>query len=210
MIFYHLDRLNTFPIETNKQLLQPNGTQNTDAANLLFQSLFQNGISKQGERYLNPFDEKLGNYKDAKDTYNNCKIYTVEYVFEIVRMIHFPDCPSRFTSLFACQTKRDVKLWYDLLRGNKMNFSKTTIKKIETTGKTFICDSYWRDYSLDLKDKNGNVLSPVFSPFAYHEFAKNYWSGKQTNTPRMEVLCELPVTVIESVPISDYLNGNTH
>ncbi|MBO5208032.1 MAG: DUF2441 domain-containing protein [Lachnospiraceae bacterium] len=202
MILYHLDRQNTLPTDKSKQLSFPIDTRNTLEANTLFNSLYPNGISKTGERYLNPFDIRLDTLESSKNTCANFRIYTIEYVFEMVRLLHFPHFPSRLTSLFACRCPEDVVHWYNILCKNSMDTSNATVKIIETSNKTFIGDSFWRDDLLTLKVDAAR--QSVFSPFAYHEWAKKYWNGVTSASPSIEVLCELPVTVIESIPYSSF------
>lgn len=202
MILYHLDRQNTFPTDKSKQLSIPINTPNTLKANILFNSLYSNGISKVGALYLSPFTIQLDTPEDSKNTCENFRIYTIEYVFEMVRLLHFSHLPSRFTSLFACQSPEDIKYWYDILRRNPMDISNAVVKIIETSNKTFVADSFWRDRLLS--QKIGTDSQAVFSPFAYHEWAKNYWNGIHSDSPSLEVLCELPVTVIDTISLSSF------
>lgn len=202
MILYHLDRQNTFPNNSNEQLIHPIETMNVTEANNFFNSEYPNGISYQGKRYLNPFDIRHDTLKESEVTCSNYNIYTIEYVFEMVRLLYFSDRPSRFTSLFACKTMKDAKRWYDILKPNLKHSCHVTVKKIETNGKIFIADSFWRDDKFYLND----IQHQVFSPFAYHEWARKYWKGDFSTQPVLEVLCELPVTVLESIPISKCFN----
>lgn len=206
MILYHLDRNDTFPCKHSEQLIYPVETTNTYEADEFFRSIYPKGISTVGKRYLDSFYEELSAPLKAIDTYNNARVHTIEYVFEMVRLFHFPNRPSRFTSLFACKDIKGVKMWYNYLVQNKhdINMSKATIKKIKTSQKTFTGDAFWRDQPLTL-ESDGNKL-PVFSPFAYHMWAIHYWNGDSTNSPRPEVLCELPVDVIDSFPVPDFFS----
>lgn len=199
MILYHLDRSNSFPYDHKSQLIHPIATVNTVEANKLFNSIYTKGFSYTGIRYASPFDVKLSNYEDAISTYENSRIFTIEYVFEMVRLLYFNDLPSRLTSLFSCQTIQDVKKWYNTLSQNNKITSQATIKKIETNNKIFIGDSFWRDDKFHI----GNDQHQIFSPFAYHEWARKYWNGIISPHPSIEVLCELPVTVLESIPVSE-------
>lgn len=204
MIVYHLDRKNSFPSDPSLQLSHPIDTINTKEANIFFNSAYPKGFSYTGLRYANPFDVKLSDYNSSKATFENFRIFTIEYVFEIVRMFHFPQCPSRFTSLFACREKKDVKCWYEILSKNSMDTSNTTVKIIETSNSFFIGDSSWRDKRQNLITEEHSEPFPIFSPFAYHEWAKYYWSGYLSENPKYEVLCELPVTVLDSIPYSSF------
>lgn len=208
MTLYHLDRTNTFPSDKNEQLSFPVNTNNTISANNFFQTIYPHGISETGKRYLNTFDIQTATFEHSKQTCENFRIYTIEYIFEMIRLHHFSHLPSRFTSLFACETPQDIKSWYEILKGNAMDTSNATVKTIETHGTTFCADSQWRDKRLTLK-QNGDIVQ-VFNPFAYHEWAYHYWNGKRTENPLIEVLCELPVTVTRSVPLPEFLDSFIH
>lgn len=204
MILFHLDRQNTFPSDKAKQLSYPINITNTTAANNLFRTIYPHGISKTGERYLSYFDVRSETFEQSKETCFNYRIYTIEYIFETVRSFLFPERPSRFTSLFACSDPKGIKYWYELLKNNTMDTSKASVKIIEPSGITFTADSYWRDEPVSLS--SSHMDWSTFSPFVYHERAKQYWRGKFTDHPSIEVLCELPVTVCENIPLQTFLN----
>lgn len=209
MICYHIDRQNTFPEQPDQQLLHTK-TANTDGANAIFKKLYPKGISKTGERYLNPFDVKTLSYEDIRQTCENYRIYSIEYALEVVRLLQFKCHPSRFTSLFACEQEEDVRTWAKILSRNSMDMTHATVKTIEITNGYFIGDSAWRDEPLKLVQQleNGEEKrTPAFSPFAYHYWAIQYWLGKQTREPRTEVLCRLPVLVLNSLPLVEFLGG---
>ncbi len=201
MILYHLDRLNTFPSELDRQIIYPIRTNNLSEANTLFESFYTKGISKTGERYLNVFT-----VDKTVDAFENLRIFTIEYIFETVRLEHFPQLPSRFTSLFACQAKEDVVLWYNTLKPNTTSISDATVKVIETSGATFVADSFWRDNKLILNSEDGSQLE-VFNPFAYYIRAQKYWTGERSTNCHPEILCELPVNVLDSIPISNFIGS---
>lgn len=211
MILYHLDRQNTFPSDVNKQLLFPDKMNNIPEAHLFFQNIYPHGISRTGIRYLNSFEIQTTTLKQSQQTCENFRIYTIEYAFEIVRLLHFPHLPSRFTSLFACPDASSIKDWYERLKNNQMDASNASVKVIETSGTTFTADTRWRDAPLILETDNKQQLQ-IFNPFAYHELAKQYWSGKpyDDNIPHIEILCELPVMVLESIPLTEFLNCHKH
>ncbi len=206
MLLFHLDRLNTLPAQSSKQLL-PVKTCNTLQASAHFKSLYPSGVSKTGQFYLNPFDSDLSDDDSLKQTCENYRIYCIEYIFEIVRQMYFSCLPSRFESLFACKNKDDIITWSKILSCNSMDISNATVKIIDANNGFFIGDAKWRDMPLNITDSATKKVYPVFSPFAYHEWAIQYWSGMLTDRPRMEVLCKLPVTVVESVPLSEFLCG---
>ncbi len=207
MVFYHIDRSGAFPENAEDQLHQAKAgsmlTKNTVEANKLFESLYPQGIGQLGERYLDVFDDDISALEKAELTRNNFRVFTIEYIFEIVRLIKFPQWPSRFTSLFACKYPKDVMLWYDMLKENTPDIDKSIVRMVEVEpGKYFVGDAFWRDQQLTFDER------PVFSPFAFHCLAEQYWAGCQhpgSENSKWEVLCKLPVAVKTSVPIVDFL-----
>ena len=137
MILYHVDRKNSFPSDHKSQLKYPINTVNIREADTLFNSIYPKGLSYTGIRYASPFDIDLENYDNAKATFENSRIFTIEYVFEMVRLLYFPKRPSRFTSLFACQKIEDVRRWCNILSQNSKIPRHATIKKIETNSNAF-------------------------------------------------------------------------
>lgn len=200
MKFYHLDRIGTLQ---NGTLVQSTPTFNALNAyvNANIPKFYPSGISKTGERYLSPFDIDVTDLQHAKDTIFNAQVFMIEYIFETVRKTNFPNCPSRFTSLFACKDLYSIKKWFNILSTNNMDCTNAHVLKIRPKGRIFIADSVWRDESLSINGKS------VFSTFAYEEFAINYWSGISTKNPIYEVLCELPVEIIKSIPYDSNLDG---
>ncbi len=206
MMFFHIDRLGTFPQKKEEQRIPTQNTYNTREAERMFEMLYPNGVNKMGHLYLSPFDIDMSG-SGINGTLENHRIFTIEYAFEMVRLLRFPELPSRFQSLFACQAEQDVCDWYNILKENHYDMSRAVVKIIETDD-CFVADAAWRDKRLEINGSSEigkHVKYTVFSPFAYHAWAYDYWSGKPTSNPKIEVLCRLPVSVIGSVPIAEFL-----
>jgi hypothetical protein len=189
MLLYHLDRSNSLQLNSNIQL-KPLVSYNPSETTNFINSLFENGVSCMGQTYLN-----FCNYSDS-DLANT---FNIEFIFESVRRENFRDIPSRFTSIFATQTLEQLKVWYSHMGYDKTSIAQPSIKVIETNN-SFRFDASWRD--IQILDNNQNRL---FSPFAYYYYAQQYWSGKIGSYPRMEMLCPLPVSVIDTMPIETIL-----
>lgn len=131
-------------------------------------SLFPDGLSVHGERYL------LNN-----NSRGNIASPMIELLFENVRRAHFPNSPSRFQSFFACcsveearqfraeYASGDAPIWKIYSDGQ---YCKGNMRLLDSSQTTLIC-SY---------------------------LAHEYWSGSQGPTEfsgLTEVVLKLPVTV---------------
>lgn len=131
-------------------------------------SLFPDGLSVHGERYL------LNN--NSRGTIASPMI---ELLFENVRRAHFPDSPSRFQSFFACCSAEEAREFQDAY-GNGI----APIWEIYSDGQ--YCKG-----NMCLLDSNQTTL---FCSYLAHE----YWSGSQGPTELSgltEIVLKLPVTV---------------
>lgn len=164
------------------------------------QKTFPHGISAMGAQYLT--------YCSITDT-KKIIAFATEYIFESVRREQFSNLPSRFQALFASYDAQGISLWFNQLASNE-DISKDELLKSATVKKiiyddseSFKADAMWRDYVVLLADG-----SHRFSPTFIHEMAIHYWNGIITDSPRHEVLISLPVTVVDSIPLEEFLLGN--
>jgi hypothetical protein len=136
-------------------------------------SLLPSGLSAHGERYL------LSN-----DSRGSIASPIIELLFENVRKAHFPDCPSRFQSTFACcsfaccsvEEAQQFKTFY--------GEDNSPIWEIYTEGPVF-------KRNMRLLDNNQTNL---ICSYLAHE----YWSERQGPAELSgltEVFLELPVKV---------------
>jgi len=131
-------------------------------------SIFSNGFSQHGERYLLKGD-------GTGNTSNNSAI---ELLFEYIRQSHYPEVTSRFQSFFACETLREAKKF----RGE---FGKNTDKIFEV----FTDNNYFKgNMSLLQNDQTSLICS-----YLGHE----YWRGNTVPELEefWEILLDLPVTI---------------
>lgn len=131
-------------------------------------SLFPDGLSVHGERYL------LNN--NSRGTIASPMI---ELLFENVRRAHFPDSPSRFQSVFACCSVEEASQ-FRAAYGNR----EAPIWEIYS-------DSQYCKGNMRLLDSNQTTLVCSY-------LAHEYWSGNQGPVELAgltEVVLKLPVSV---------------
>lgn len=127
--------------------------------------LFPNGVSSHGEQYfLDPNSIIRG--KDP----------IIELIFEYVRRSYFKNLPSRFESVFAFGSIKDVKNY-------KCNFDGI-VWEVESE-KFFKADASYLDLG-------NSILCSSYN-------AHNYWSGLCSSEPQWELLLIPPVKVIKPI-----------
>ena len=116
----------------------------------------------------------------------------IEIVFELVRQLHFPDAPSRLTSLYACETIEQAKQWQQLFfenfhhdRNEDIEQMANGLWEIEFTTNARLYDASFLDVPPD----------SIFSYIQHLECAYNYWNGNLSKTPLPELLVPYPVTI---------------
>ncbi|WP_410686116.1 DUF2441 domain-containing protein [Citrobacter braakii] len=117
------------------------------------------------------------------------KALLIGLVFELVRRSHFPEKPSRYQSLFACEQLNEVKQFRALLAEERGDENILTAPIYEVL-------SWEPVHRGDMNLLNGNC--PVLE--LYHR-AHLYWSGepapvkkgKEEEKPFWELLIPLPV-----------------
>ncbi len=114
---------------------------------------------------------------------NNYDFAIRELALEDIRKHNFPKYPSRFKSLFVCDTLEDALVWFPLI-GYKQQDTK--LLKLKCTGKLFVGDS-----RVNRKDNNSYARQL--------EQSLKYWQGEQTSSPRFECLFEGTAEVVEVV-----------
>lgn len=175
-----MDRFNKLPLGEINLDMNCFGESNSGAI-ACYRDFFPNGISMAGYAYLMP------THKDSVILFESI----AETIFEYVRRIYFNEKPSRYQSIFACETMEDVKNWdrYFNCNGNFI------VKKLEFES-CFKGDIAWRDHALVVSDGNGNVCNG-FNTALLYSCAKQYWSGVISPNPRLELVIPLPVLVLE-------------
>ena len=98
--------------------------------------------------------------------------YIIEHVFEEIRLLFYPDKPSRFSSVFACADMNQLNLW-----GSQMNVAQNCpVWEIETPT-LFLADSAF------LRCLSGTHGQQVFDFSLARAFAHEYWQGATVAHP---------------------------
>lgn len=113
-----------------------------------------------------------------------------ELALELVRQRKYPSLPSRFECFFAHETKENAFKW-------AMRYLKpdAIFQIAEVDSDNFYkLDSSW--FTPEHGITNLNLQSNPLTLSSACEIADNYWAGKMTNTPNIEVLIPLPCRII--------------
>lgn len=193
-MLYHLDRSGTLKPGMNLTLDQVKSDKELGVEGVLLsvRKMFPEGVSKFGLRYLKTScscADKL-ELHTPHGVPSNTPSAIIEAIFELVRRADFPDIPSRFTSLFCVGNLTWFDNWSELTSKRAPVYE---IKPHET------CRSATLDASFLVggiqADPAGDMLDISFSFPVNVSNAYRYWSGERSQTPKLETLVELPVTV---------------
>lgn len=172
MIVYHIDR--TCLITKGQMLSTVN---NYNLENIF--DVYNNSLSAHGIQYL------------TKNPKNNIDSFIWEISVEYVRLLKYPNYPSRFKCLFAVEDLVQLQKWE-----NFFGYSSHKVARIECS-KYHKFDAMWItkpgvffDY---VKTNKFNNVS--FASYCY--FADMYWSGQPTSNPLWELLVELPCKCVD-------------
>lgn len=116
----------------------------------------------------------------------------IELTFELVRQLHYPNAPSRLTSLYASKTLSQAEQW-----------RKTWLKNFGNS-QVDTAQSLWEiQFEADAKLYDAAYLNvPPDAGFSYLmqlEHAHKYWSGTFSEDPLPELLVPLPATIIRKI-----------
>lgn len=172
MRLYHIDR--SMSLKEN-QIINTNELHSYVLRNK--ENLLINKISCE----LSPYGEFVfGNQASESQTSQVVN----ELIFEYERKLNFPNLPSRLQSFFAVRSIEDAKLWLEL-------FGEAKIWEIDTLDSKFV--------ELDSKYLIGGDISAMstFKPALSVNHARMYWSGRESENPRNEVLISPRVQIIK-------------
>jgi len=137
--------------------------------------LYPNGLSKHGIQYLSEkFDFPKSNGKDYVPN-----MPMIELTFELVRKIKFPDTPSRFISVFGCESYEMAKKFRTEYRNNQGKIYKVLAEK-------------WNKLDMGFLYVGPSILGNQI-------MAEKYWSGKPSINPFWEILMTGKIEVIEKL-----------
>ncbi len=169
-----LEELNLLEIE--KSIFTKNdGYFSLEETERKLNSLFSNGISYHGKQYL--LDQCLPVYDNAQKAYFP-HMPMIELIFELTRQIKFNDKPSRFESIFGCETLEEAKQFRQNRRNNNFKIYKVS------------AESYFKAdmHLLSATSIAGNMV-----------LAEKYWNGESSKNPFWEILMKPPVKILSEV-----------
>jgi len=175
-IGYHVDRSRSL-IEDMPIQLSKSGFENYYQESALLCKLFQDGMSKQGMHYMS--NSTIFNGPEIQ--FRDISSSIIEQNVEFTRNILHPTIPSRFQCFFAFPTINDIFLWPMFC---DQDYPVFEIQYDETCP---VLDSYFLKGGIDYKG--------VYSPTMGLICAEQYLSGKMSDSPMLEVLIPLPVTI---------------
>ncbi len=173
-IFYSLDRLRSF--RTGMQINLENAEFPIIPMQDFIQQRFNTGVSRHGKIFALDAGTRVFNNASSQ-----CEI-----IFELYRRAHYPDKPSRFLSMFGCETVRETAYF----RGQTQCGIDIDIFEVYSE------IGYHR---ADMKLLNSNC-PPIEMEFR----ADLYWSGRtevmhDDYKPFWEILIPLPATIGEKI-----------
>ncbi|MCG2572348.1 DUF2441 domain-containing protein [Acinetobacter sp. ME22] len=137
-----------------------------------FRRNYPNGISLHGQSYLFGYPAFVAKSGSKQLVHISPMI---EAIFEQVRRADFPTLPSRFTSMFAWQSKNDAHTFKNNYRSPNANIFEVESEEY------FLGD-------MSLLTIGGQVMNTF-------ELAYKYWNGDRSDKPSIEVLLPLPVSI---------------
>ncbi|HII4062765.1 TPA: DUF2441 domain-containing protein [Yersinia enterocolitica] len=167
------------------QIIQGNYEPKKQELATFLTQMYPDGLSKHGHNYLyNPgplMDEKNG----------DGQALLIGLVFELVRRSHFPEKPSRYQSLFACQHISEVKEFREQLADEREEDEIRNAPIYEV----------FTDEAVHCGDMR--LLSDDCPVLELYRRAYLYWSGepapvregKEEEKPFWELLIPLPVLI---------------
>jgi len=135
----------------------------------LAKKYFPNGLSPHGLQVIS-------NYKMTAPNINEP---ITEIIFELVRLLHFPDAPSRLSSLYASESIAQAKQWQQLWIKNFENQEEQigqSLWEIEFETNAQLYDAHLLD--IDTHNEFSYLLSL--------ENAHMYWEQEFTKNPLLE------------------------
>ncbi len=177
--FFFVDRYGTCAAGTELPLQTPHYNFGHATADKLetatevestLRELFPDGLSLHGQRYL------LERYPYGQNVVAVSPV--IELVAELIRRLAYPQLPSRFQALFACETLDSARLFRS--RGQPFN------RIFRVRG-----NSHFR------ADMNLLSLGPTAASSL--NLVHKYWKGAASSEPFWEIILPPPVQVVEQV-----------
>ena len=141
-----------------------------DEYNEIISQQYKNGFSNHGFKFNIPEYE----FQQRYFIDNNIPL---EIIYEQIRKQNYADKPSRFESIFTCDSIENAKLFLKSYPEKKIKIYKIQAERF---------------FKADMK-----LLSVGFRPIDIFILAHKYWQGKSSDDPFWEYIVELPVKIIE-------------
>ena len=117
-----------------------------------------------------------------------------DIIFELVRQLHFPEAPSRLSSLYASESIQQAFIWKSFLQTGEQ--SVIDLWEIEFQTNAQLYDASF----LGIGSKND------FSFLTAMDNAHKYWNGGRSQKPLLELLIPYPATVTRKISNSDLMS----
>ena len=173
--YYHVSRL-PGQLKPEHFMLAVPWDSSKDNGTELLAALLPSGLGKHGINYVGTLRGKL-----TEDTSG-----MIEMLAEFIRQSHFLHRPSRLASCFACRTLQEALKFsstYSVTVNEGERKPDPEIWIVESNENGFEADMKW----LNVGHMWGHTLINLH----------NYWSGKLSDQPMVEVLLPLPVKVLK-------------
>lgn len=192
-MLYHLDRTGSL-LEGARLELVSSASDDllcAEGAGAAVARMFPRVISRHGLRYLSTVRSRVSDIPlfNLGSLEGDPSSAIIEQTFELVRRADFPGMPSRFQSVFCVEDPSELDAWPEITASGGALF------EIAPADPARIAKL---DASL-LKGGFAEVIEPgaVEACFSFPlcaAFAYRYWSGEMSESPKPEVLVELPAT----------------
>ena len=137
---------------------------------------------------------------DLQSFVSSLNTHNLEIHAERIRKAKYPNYPSRLSVLFAVKQLSDLFSWRNIFQFD----GNSRICEIDYTGVLYEFDAWYL---------RGKAINDLFEPFStfeiFHQiqmqrFLNNYWKGSISESPMMEVLVPLPVTISRCRALNSY------
>lgn len=197
-MLYHLDRSGSLREGATLGLVSSASDDllRAEGAGAAVARMFPNGISQHGLRYLSTVCSRVFNapFFNLGSLEGEPSLAIIEQTFELVRRADFPGMPSRFQSMFCVDDPSDFDAWQEIAAAGGTLFEIVPANPARVA-------------RLDASFLKGGIAEIVerWTVDACYSFpscaalAYRYWSGEMSESPKPEVLVELPATVAASL-----------
>lgn len=200
MGYYHVDRTGSLVVGMKLSLFDDFDSPDwsIDGFGSMVKDLFPEGISKHGLQYLRPSAYPKEPLNDEEEL----RMRVLEQNFELCRRAAFPDCPSRFQSLFCVENISDLLAWPEILAPGFAIYEIETLPLGASTSRSpnrvpFRADAAYLAGGC-FQTPEGNAQGRILMDYSLsrdYGNASRYWSGCASPHPKWEWVVPLPVRV---------------